>query len=36
VVEIVFEPGAAEVIEAGTLGYCGWGAELSGRYRAVG
>ncbi len=35
-VEIVFEPGAAEVIEAGTLGYCGWDAELSGRYRAVG
>jgi hypothetical protein len=35
-VEIVFEPGAAEVIEAGTLGYCGWEAELSGRYRAVG
>jgi hypothetical protein len=36
VVEIVFEPGAAKVIEAGTLGYCGWGAELAGRYRAVG
>ena len=36
VVEIVFEPGAAEVIEAGTFGYCGWGAEFSGRYRAVG
>jgi hypothetical protein len=36
VVAIVFEPGAAEVIEAGTLGYCGWGADLSGRYRAVG
>jgi hypothetical protein len=34
-VEIAFEPGAAEVIDAGTLGYCGWGAELSGRYRAV-
>jgi hypothetical protein len=36
VVEIVFEPGTAEVIDAGTLGYCGWGAELAGRYRAVG
>ena len=36
IVEIVFEPGAAEVIEVGTLGYCGWGAEFSGRYRAVG
>jgi hypothetical protein len=35
-VEIVFEPGAAEVVEAGTLGYCGWGAEFSGRYRAIG
>jgi hypothetical protein len=35
-VEIVFEPGTAEVIEAGTVGYCGWEAELSGRYRAVG
>ena len=35
-VEIVFEFGAAEVIEAATLGYCGWDAELSGRYRAVG
>lgn len=35
IVEIVFEPGAAEVIEAGTVGYCGWGIELSGRYRAV-
>lgn len=35
IVEIVFEPGAAEVVEAGTLGYCGWGAEFSGRYRAV-
>jgi hypothetical protein len=36
VVEIVFEPGAAAVIEAGTSGYCGWGADLSGRYRALG
>jgi hypothetical protein len=36
VVEIVFEPGAAAVIEAGPSGYCGWDAELSGRYRAVG
>jgi hypothetical protein len=31
-VEIVFGPGAAEVVEAGTLGYCGWGAEFAGRY----
>jgi hypothetical protein len=36
VVEIVFEPGAAEVVEAGTLGYCGFGADFAGRYRAVG
>jgi hypothetical protein len=35
-VEIVFEPGAAEVVEAGTLGYCGWGVEFAGRYRAIG
>ena len=35
-VEIVFEPGAAEVVEAGTFGYCGLGAEFAGRYRAVG
>lgn len=35
-VEIVFEPGAAEVIEADTLGYCGWGAAFSGRYGAIG
>jgi hypothetical protein len=34
-VEIVFESGAAKVIDAGTLGYCGWDADLSGRYRAV-
>lgn len=34
-VAIVFEPGAAEVVEAGTLGYCGWGVEFSGRYRAA-
>jgi hypothetical protein len=33
--EVVFEPGAAEVVEAGTLGYCGWGAEFAGRYRAA-
>jgi hypothetical protein len=32
----VFEPGAAEVIEAATVGYCGWGAEFTGRYRGVG
>jgi hypothetical protein len=35
-VEIVFEPGAAAIVEADTLSYCGWDAELSGRYRAVG
>jgi hypothetical protein len=35
-VEIVFEPGAAEVVEAGTLGYCAWGAEFAGRYREIG
>jgi hypothetical protein len=34
-VEIVFEPGAAEVVEADALGYCGWGVEFAGRYRAV-
>ena len=34
-VEVVFEPGAAEVVEADTLGYCGWGAEFTGRYRHV-
>ena len=32
---IRFAPGAAEVLEAATLGYCGWGADLTGRYRAV-
>jgi hypothetical protein len=31
-VEIVFEPGVAEVVQAGTSGYCGWGAEFAGRY----
>jgi hypothetical protein len=35
-VEIVFEPGAAEVLEADTLGYCGLGTEFTGRYRAEG
>jgi hypothetical protein len=35
-VQIVFEPGAAQVIEADTLGYCGLGVEFSGRYRADG
>jgi hypothetical protein len=35
-VEIVFEPGAAAVVEADTLSYCGWDADLSGRYQAVG
>jgi hypothetical protein len=35
-VEIVFEPGTAAVVEADTLSYCGWDADLSGRYRAVG
>jgi hypothetical protein len=34
-VEIVFEPGAAEVIAVDTFGYCGLGAELAGRYPAV-
>jgi hypothetical protein len=34
-VAILFEPGAAEVVEADTLGYCGWGAEFSGRYRTA-
>jgi hypothetical protein len=34
--EIVFEPGAAAVVKADTLGYCGWGAEFAGRYRTVG
>jgi hypothetical protein len=33
-VRIAFEPGAAQVIQADTLGYCGLGAEFSGRYRA--
>ena len=33
-VRIAFEPGAAQVIEADTLGYCGLGVEFSGRYRA--
>jgi hypothetical protein len=36
VVRIAFEPGAAQVIEADTLGYCGLGVEFSGRYRADG
>jgi hypothetical protein len=31
-VEIRFEPGAAEVIEADTFGYCGLGTEFAGRY----
>lgn len=35
-VRIAFEPGAAQVIEADTLGYCGLGVEFSGRYRANG
>jgi hypothetical protein len=35
-VEVVFEPGAAAVVEVDTLSYCGWDADLSGRYRAVG
>jgi hypothetical protein len=34
-IDIEFEPGAAAVLEAGTLGYCGWGAEFSGRYRRL-
>jgi hypothetical protein len=36
IVRIAFEPGAAQVIEADTLGYCGLGVEFSGRYRADG
>ena len=32
---IRFGPGVAEVVEAGTLGYCGWGVDFTGRYRAV-
>ena len=35
-VRIAFEAGAAQVIEADTLGYCGLGVEFSGRYRADG
>ena len=35
-VRIAFERGAAQVIEADTLGYCGLGVEFSGRYRADG
>jgi hypothetical protein len=35
-VRIAFEPGAAQVIEADTLGYCGLGVEFSGRYRTDG
>jgi hypothetical protein len=35
-VEILFEPDAAEVLEVDTLGYCGLGAEFSGRYREAG
>jgi hypothetical protein len=35
-VRIAFEPGAAQVIDADTLGYCGLGVEFSGRYRADG
>ena len=35
-VRIVFEPGAAQIIEADTLGYCGLGVEFSGRSRADG
>lgn len=35
-VRIAFEPGAAQVIEADTFGYCGLGAEFPGRYQAVG
>ena len=35
-VAIMFEPGAAEVVAAGTLGYCAWGVEFAGRYREIG
>ena len=34
-IEILFEPGAAEVLAADTFGYCGLGAEFAGRYQAV-
>lgn len=32
-VEIRFTPGGAEVLDAGTTSYCGWGADFTGRYR---
>ena len=32
-VELAFTPGSAEVVAADTLGYCGLGVELRGRYR---
>jgi hypothetical protein len=35
ILEIVFEPGAAEVLAADTFGYCGLGADFAGRYRMV-
>jgi hypothetical protein len=35
-VEIRFAPGSAEVLDAATTGYCGWGADFTGRYRAEG
>jgi hypothetical protein len=35
-VQIRFEPGAAEVIQADTFGYCGLAAEFVGRYRKEG
>jgi hypothetical protein len=35
VVEIVFEPGRAQVVQADTLGYCGLGVEFAGSYRKV-
>jgi hypothetical protein len=34
-VEIHFAPGVAEVVAADTVGYCGWGADLTGRYVAA-
>lgn len=34
-VEITFETDSAEVVEADVFGYCGLGADFSGRYRKV-
>ena len=34
-VEIVFDPGTAHVVQADTFGYCGLGAEFTGIYRKL-